>query len=196
MSTLTIAGPGLHRAPRRPAPTARRMPPPSGASTARRQADGARVRRASARAGGDRLLAPRRRPVRLTARGRVVVLMLVVAFAVAAVALVGAPGHAGADGHARATGYAGIDGDAGASGAAGTNGQASASSYAGTNGHAGAPGAVAQRVTVERGDTLWAIARAAVPGADPRTTIARIKEMNGLTSSDIAAGRVLLVPRG
>lgn len=53
---------------------------------------------------------------------------------------------------------------------------------------------VAERVTVRPGQTLWQIALAAVPDADPRATVARIKEMNGLRSSAIAAGRVLLVP--
>jgi hypothetical protein len=55
-------------------------------------------------------------------------------------------------------------------------------------------GPVAERVTVRPGETLWAIAERARPGADPRATIARIKDMNGLTSSALPAGSVLLVP--
>ncbi len=53
---------------------------------------------------------------------------------------------------------------------------------------------VAERVTVQPGDTLWAIAERVRPGADPRATIARIKEMNALTSGVAQAGQVLLVP--
>lgn len=55
-------------------------------------------------------------------------------------------------------------------------------------------GLVAERVTVQPGDTLWAIAERVRPGADPRATIARIKDMNGLTSGAAQAGQVLLVP--
>ena len=60
----------------------------------------------------------------------------------------------------------------------------------------GDPGtvAVAERVTVRPGETLWQIAERARPGADPRETIARIRDMNGLTSSVAQAGQVLLVP--
>lgn len=53
---------------------------------------------------------------------------------------------------------------------------------------------VATRVTVHPGQTLWQIAATAVPDEDPRSTIARIKEMNGLSSSALAAGQILLVP--
>jgi len=53
---------------------------------------------------------------------------------------------------------------------------------------------VAGRVTVQPGDTLWAIADRVRPDADPRATITRIKDMNGLTSGAAQAGQVLLVP--
>jgi hypothetical protein len=56
--------------------------------------------------------------------------------------------------------------------------------------------AVAERVTVRPGETLWAIAERVRPDADPRATIARIKNMNGLTSGAAQAGQVLLVPAG
>lgn len=99
-------------------------------------------------------------PIRLTVRGRVVVVLLALAcVAVALVALVGAPATAS------------------------------------TPASLGAHSAVADRVVVQPGQTLWQLAQDAVPGADPRATIQRIKEMNGLSSSDIEAGRVLLVPR-
>ena len=55
-------------------------------------------------------------------------------------------------------------------------------------------GAVAERVTVRPGETLWGIAERVRPDADPRATIARIRDMNGLTSSAAQAGQVLLVP--
>ena len=105
-------------------------------------------------------VAPRRLTgtVRLTPRGRLVVVVLLLALVVAAVALVRAP----------ATGSSPVA--------------------------ASAAQPVAHRVTVRPGQTLWQIARDAVPGADPRVTIARIKEMNGLSSSGIESGRVLLVP--
>ena len=54
--------------------------------------------------------------------------------------------------------------------------------------------AVADKITVRPGDTLWAIAERVRPGADPRATIARIRDMNGLGSSPAQAGQVLLVP--
>ncbi len=53
---------------------------------------------------------------------------------------------------------------------------------------------VAERVTVTSGQTLWQIARRAVPDADPRATIVRIQAMNGLSSSTLRVGQVLLVP--
>ena len=56
--------------------------------------------------------------------------------------------------------------------------------------------AVAERVTVRPGDTLWVIAQRAVPDTDPRVTVDRIMEMNGLESSAVQAGRALLVPTG
>ena len=49
-------------------------------------------------------------------------------------------------------------------------------------------------VTVAPGDTLWAFAESAHPGADPRPAIAEIKAANGLASSTLQPGQVLLVP--
>jgi LysM repeat protein len=95
--------------------------------------------------------------VRLTRRGRLVV----VAFAVLAVAAA----------------------------ALGLTGPATATGDPGTV-------AVAERVTVRPGETLWEIAERVRPGADPRETIARIRDMNGLTSSVAQAGQVLVVPGG
>jgi len=49
-------------------------------------------------------------------------------------------------------------------------------------------------VTVEEGDSLWAIARALAPQADPRGVVLDIRELNGLSSNTIQPGQVLLVP--
>ena len=49
-------------------------------------------------------------------------------------------------------------------------------------------------VTVAPGDTLWAYAESAHPGADPRPAIAEIKAANGLASSTLQPGQVLVVP--
>lgn len=54
------------------------------------------------------------------------------------------------------------------------------------------PGTVA--VTVQPGDTLWGIASAVDPGADPRAIIAEIRDTNGLTQSGLVPGQVLQVP--
>jgi len=51
-------------------------------------------------------------------------------------------------------------------------------------------------VTVQPGDTLWGIAAAIDPGADPRALIAEIREMNALTQSGLVPGQVLVVPAG
>lgn len=52
-------------------------------------------------------------------------------------------------------------------------------------------------VTVEPGQSLWEIARAAAPATDPRTTIAAIVERNALPSAGaIRPGQRLVVPHG
>jgi LysM repeat protein len=50
------------------------------------------------------------------------------------------------------------------------------------------------RVTVEEGDSLWAIARHTSPQIDPREVVLDIRELNGLTSNTIQPGQELLVP--
>jgi len=51
------------------------------------------------------------------------------------------------------------------------------------------------RYRVQSGDTLWAIAGTmAEPSEDVRSVIGRIKELNGLRSSSIQQGQVLLLP--
>lgn len=59
------------------------------------------------------------------------------------------------------------------------------------------PGVVPVRyVTVEAGQSLWTIAADVAPGADPRVTVAQIRELNALPSSAISAGQQLAVPAG
>jgi Tfp pilus assembly protein FimV len=53
--------------------------------------------------------------------------------------------------------------------------------------------AVTYRV-VEPGDTLWGIAQQIRPETDPRVTIQRIKDINGLSSVQLRAGERLIVP--
>jgi nucleoid-associated protein YgaU len=50
------------------------------------------------------------------------------------------------------------------------------------------------RYVVRPGDTLWAIARRAEPGSDPRPMIQAIQEANDLEPGDLIPGRTLLIP--
>ena len=47
---------------------------------------------------------------------------------------------------------------------------------------------------VQSGDSLWTIAQRTAPQADPRATIWRIKELNGLSDSVVQVGQALVVP--
>jgi hypothetical protein len=49
-------------------------------------------------------------------------------------------------------------------------------------------------IVVRPGQTLWSIASAAEPTADPRLVVPQIMAVNGLTSAAIAAGQLLWVP--
>jgi LysM domain len=57
-------------------------------------------------------------------------------------------------------------------------------------GHAGMA-----RVVVQPGQTLWAIAAAADPGADPRAVVAEIMQVNALSTAAIQPGEQLWVPK-
>lgn len=92
-------------------------------------------------------------PLRLTRRGRVVVVLLLALVAVTAFSL----GRASSDA-------------------------------------SGAPAATRRSVVVQPGETLWEIARRAVPGADPRETVARIADLNDLSGSLVHPGQRLVVP--
>ncbi len=51
------------------------------------------------------------------------------------------------------------------------------------------------QVVVQPGQTLWSIASAAEPSADPRDVVEQIMTVNGLTSTDVPVGEELWVPR-
>jgi LysM repeat protein len=52
------------------------------------------------------------------------------------------------------------------------------------------------RVVVRPGQSLWSVAQAADPNADPRQVMQQIIELNGLTGDVILVGQQLWVPRG
>jgi len=64
-------------------------------------------------------------------------------------------------------------------------------------------GAVAQgtapttkTVVVQPGQSLWNLAEVAVPNADPRETIYKIKQLNQFSGSDLLPGQAVIVPTG
>jgi Tfp pilus assembly protein FimV len=62
----------------------------------------------------------------------------------------------------------------------------------------GQPGAGYQgmhEIVVRPGQTLWSIASAAEPGADPRIVVQQIMAANAMTGTTISAGQLLWVPR-
>jgi LysM domain len=50
-------------------------------------------------------------------------------------------------------------------------------------------------IVVHSGQTLWSIASAAEPTADPRLVVQQIMAANKMSTADIAAGQLLWVPR-
>jgi hypothetical protein len=52
------------------------------------------------------------------------------------------------------------------------------------------------QIVVQPGQTLWSIAAAVEPSADPRTAVQQISDVNGLTGTQIEAGQLLWVPQG
>jgi LysM repeat protein len=51
------------------------------------------------------------------------------------------------------------------------------------------------KVAVLPGQSLWSVALAYDPNADPRLVIAEIKQLNSMAGDQVQAGQVLWVPR-
>lgn len=49
-------------------------------------------------------------------------------------------------------------------------------------------------VVVQPGQTLWQIAEAAAPDVDPRVTIMRIQDLNGLSGAGVTPGQRIALP--
>ena len=49
-------------------------------------------------------------------------------------------------------------------------------------------------VVVQAGESLWQIAQAIAPETDPRETVTRIRDLNGLGDRPVRAGESLVVP--
>jgi len=52
----------------------------------------------------------------------------------------------------------------------------------------------ARTVTVQPGESLWAVAVRVAPHADPRLVVARIAEINHLAGAQVVAGQQIQVP--
>lgn len=64
------------------------------------------------------------------------------------------------------------------------------------SGPAAAPsGPATAVVVVQPGESLWSIAQAVAPGADPRETVLRLRELNGMADAVVVPGQSLVVPR-
>ncbi len=50
-------------------------------------------------------------------------------------------------------------------------------------------------VVVQRGDTLWSVARGMAPSHDPRVTVERLRRLNHLPTAELRPGQRLLLPR-
>jgi len=55
-------------------------------------------------------------------------------------------------------------------------------------------GATFQYVTVESGESLWQVAEAVAPKADPRDVVADIVSLNNLSSGEVQPGQRLAIP--
>ena len=64
-----------------------------------------------------------------------------------------------------------------------------------TSGAPAGPAAPATAVVVvQPGDSLWSIAQTVAPGADPRETVLRLRELNGMASAVVVPGQSIVVP--
>ena len=57
------------------------------------------------------------------------------------------------------------------------------------------PGRPVARVAVQPGQSLWSLAEAYDPDADPRVVIGEIRQLNAMTGDQVRSGAVLWVPR-
>ena len=57
-----------------------------------------------------------------------------------------------------------------------------------------APVAAVEQITVQPGESLWAVARRVAPENDPREVMAQIRRLNDLESSALQVGQQLLLP--
>ena len=58
----------------------------------------------------------------------------------------------------------------------------------------GSPVAAVEQITVQPGESLWAVARRVAPQNDPREVMAQIRRLNALKSSSLQVGQQLLLP--
>ena len=63
-------------------------------------------------------------------------------------------------------------------------------------GDAAVPGRYAAKVLVRPGQSLWVLAEAYDPRADPRQVVAQIQQLNSMPGAQVSAGQLLWVPRG
>lgn len=66
---------------------------------------------------------------------------------------------------------------------------------AANHGRSGGGYAGMHQIVVQPGQTLWSIAAAAEPSADPRRVVGQIMTANSMTSSAVQAGELLWVPK-
>ena len=76
-----------------------------------------------------------------------------------------------------------------------TAAQAAHAAHAGQSGQSG-PGRYAAKVEVRPGQSLWSLAQAYDPDADPRLVVQQIQQMNSMAGDQLQPGEVLWVPRG
>jgi Tfp pilus assembly protein FimV len=120
-------------------------------------------------------------PLRLTRRGRIVVLGLLILMGVLASTVLWTTAREAAN--ARAAGGARVEGSVEA--------PAPVTLVAETRERA-----PERLVVVGSSDTLWSIARRLFPDRDPRQVVAELRALNGLTGSIIHAGQTLRLPSG
>lgn len=62
------------------------------------------------------------------------------------------------------------------------------------SGEGNAPAGTYEQLTVLPGDTLWSIAEAIAPDADPRDVVGELMRLNALPSGELVAGQSIAVP--